>query len=113
MQFRATKDGQPIVVVCNIVTGDVTLSAVPDSPVSGFLKKMHMNYKSGPNAPWYLSAWHLMAISVASALCFWVVTGFAMWYQMKSLRWSGIVVLALTMVLLVAVLREHWQQYSP
>ena len=63
-----------------------------------FLLRMHLTrgYPGEVNLKW---GWAVGVDSIAIALCFWGVSGILMWWQIKSTRRAGLVVLAVSSIL--------------
>jgi hypothetical protein len=80
---------------------DASLNAKPTSSLAlsfgDFMKRLHTTsgYPVGVQPRLF---WSIVADAVALLMCFWVVTGIAMWIQMKELRSWGLVVVALAVI---------------
>ncbi|SIO57431.1 hypothetical protein SAMN05444166_5402 [Singulisphaera sp. GP187] len=76
----------------------------PDLSTRRFLTAMHLacRYPSQINVPW---CWAAIVDTMAVAMVFWGFSGLFMWWQMKSLRRLGAIVLAASLIgsILVAI----------
>jgi hypothetical protein len=94
-------DGATWRVAYNLQTGALTVRPWgPDLSTRRFLTGMHLacRYPSRIDVRW---AWALMVDAMAVAMVFWGASGLLMWWQMKSLRRFGSLVLAASLVLSV------------
>jgi hypothetical protein len=80
---------------------DASLNAKPTSSLTlsfgDFMKRLHTarEYPLGVQSRFF---WGIVVDSVALLMCLWVVTGIAMWIQMKGLRSWGLVVVVLSAI---------------
>lgn len=95
--FPVEADGRTWTANYNALTGSVTgapADAKPESELSArrFLTRLHLahGYPGEANGKWF---WALVVDAMALALCFWGLSGLAMWWQLKATRWPGLVVL--------------------
>ena len=107
VRFRILRSDKISDARYDMLTGDVVLTDHVATPWWEFLHKLHMTNKYF-DGPWYRWAWLVMANIVAVTLCFWVLSGLVMWWQLKPARRSGLVVLALALVLVAAVYTGMW-----
>lgn len=101
VRFVVTEGDNDYVALCDLTSGNVTLTATGPS-LTDLLPKLHMTHKYVPG-PWYRDTWLVFANLVGFAMCFWVLTGLAMWWRMGVARRSGLAILMLTSTLLVVV----------
>jgi hypothetical protein len=77
-----------------------SLSGSPADPAETastrrFLTRLHVSrgYTASPGARWF---WALSVDAVGLTTIFWVVSGLVMWWQVKAVRWSGLIVIMLS-----------------
>lgn len=100
LEFLMDSDGKLWRVSYNPQTGAVTGRSPderPTEPLSArrFLTRLHLasGYPSELNARW---AWALVVDAMAVIMVFWGLTGLVMWWQVKSTRWFGLLVLVVS-----------------
>lgn len=102
VRFRVTdSSGRLFNVAYDLRHGAVQGRAV-DTPsgydLKSYLSRMHMthHYPVQRNAGWW---WALAADGLALTLVFWALSGLVMWWQMRALRRTGAIAVAVALVL--------------
>lgn len=103
LSFLMDADGTVWRVAYNAQTGTVTGRVAADEPAAEpisarrFLLRLHTahGYPGEPNARW---VWAVVVDVMAGVMVFWGVSGLLMWWQVKSTRWVGLVILLLSAV---------------
>jgi hypothetical protein len=100
IKFPLEADGKVWTAIFNPLT--TTVSGTPGAETSdlsfrSFLLRMHLTrgYPGEVNTKW---AWAVGVDAIALALCFWGFSGLFMWWQIKSTRKAGLVVLFISAV---------------
>lgn len=100
LKFTVTDHDKKWTASYNLLTKQVTgVEGEPliDLPWRSFLLMMHVGHKypSEFNTKWF---WALGVDAMALTLCFWGLSGLVMWWQIKSTRKIGAVVLLLSVI---------------
>ena len=101
LSFRMSDGAKTWVVTCNALTGTVSGtpadSAAPPEELSTrrFLTRLHLahGFPNGQNTKWF---WAILVDAMALVMVFWGVSGLFMWWQVKSTRRWGFLVLLLS-----------------
>ena len=98
LSFRMSDGSKVWTVTYNAMTG--TVSGVPADDITPpeplstrrFLTRLHLasGFPGSPNAKWF---WAVIVDAMAAVMVFWGVSGLFMWWQVKSTRKLGIIVL--------------------
>jgi hypothetical protein len=113
LSFLMDADGRRWRVTFNAQTGSVAgrLAEAEEPPAApstrNFLLRLHTAH-GYPYQPGPRSAWAVLVDAMAIVLVFWGLSGLVMWWQVKSARRSGVVVLAMSttaVVLLVMAMQ--------
>lgn len=92
--FKVEQGGQVQIIRANLRTGLITARPERDTPFSTFLMRLHTLHHYPKSFGWAF-VWAVVVDLSALLLCFWAITGIVMWFQMKNVRHSGVVVLIL------------------
>lgn len=100
VKFPVEADGKAWTATFNPLTTNVTGTPgteTSDLSVRSFLLRMHLTrgYPGEVNTKW---AWAAGVDAIALTLCFWGFSGLFMWWQIKSTRKPGLVVLLISAV---------------
>jgi len=101
--FAAESEGRLWRVAYNLQTQGVTASPWgPTLSTRRFLTGLHLacRYPSQLDARWF---WAVIVDAMAATMVFWGMSGLLMWWQMKSLRRLGIVVILLSLLVSLAI----------
>lgn len=97
ISFLMEHDGKLWRATYNAQTGALTGRSpeeATDEPISTrrFLTRLHLahGYPSEVNARW---VWAFVVDAMSIIMVFWALTGLVMWWQIKSTRWLGLLVL--------------------
>lgn len=105
LKFPVDAAGQVWTATFNPITTTVTGApgtSRSDMTLRTFLLRMHLTrgYPGEMNTKW---VWALGVDAIALTLCFWGFSGLLMWWQIKSTRRAGYVVLAVSALLATAL----------
>lgn len=100
LKFTVTDQDKKWTASYNLLTKQVTgVEGEPqvDLPWRSFLLMLHLghNYPNEFNTKWF---WALGVDAMALTLCFWGLSGLAMWWQIKATRKIGAIVLLLSFI---------------
>ncbi|MEM9166379.1 MAG: PepSY domain-containing protein [Planctomycetota bacterium] len=102
VEFRVLVDGEPWIVLCDMVTGTVDARPAGDPrrafDMRSFLLRLHVS-RGYPLSVSARSLWAVVVDLTASLMIFWAISGLMMWWQMKPTRRAGAVVVAIGIVL--------------
>lgn len=116
LEFFARKGEHEFLVRCDLRTGEVVASPSNRPPFSlvRFLADLHVSSGYSGNRGARL-AWALIVDCTSLLMCFWALSGIAMWLQMKNLRSWGwvVVVLALSVALLLGMGMHQYLMAHP
>jgi hypothetical protein len=100
VSFLMDADGTRWQVTYNPQTGTVAgkkAAEVAPEPLSArrFLTRLHAahGYPFAPDARW---AWAAVVDAMALVLVFWGLSGILMWWQVRSTRWLGLLILLIS-----------------
>jgi hypothetical protein len=97
--FNVEADGQTWTASHNAMTGSLTAKPAEAEGTAistrRFLLRLHTahGYPGEPNARWW---WAIIVDAMAFTLVFWGLSGLIMWWQIKSTRLPGLIVLVLS-----------------
>lgn len=107
IQFPILADGRTWTATYNPMTGAIggTLAEAKSETeisVRRFLLRLHTahGYPGEPNARWF---WAVIVDVMAFVMCFWVVSGLLMWWQLKATRKLGLAILVLSAIAATAL----------
>ncbi len=107
VQFPVLADGRVWMATYNPMTGAVTGTAADAKPETElgwrrFLLRLHTahGYPGEANARWF---WAAIVDATAFVMCFWGLSGLAMWWQLKAQRRIGFVLLAASAIAATAL----------
>jgi hypothetical protein len=102
VQFPILAGGRVWTATFNPMTGVISGTATDAKPVNElgwrrFLLRLHTahGYPGETNAKWY---WAVVVDVMAFVMCFWGLSGLAMWWQLKAQRKLGFALLALSTI---------------
>lgn len=112
LRFKVEQGGQTWNAACDLTTGTVKLTAAQAMAPINLLERLHKTYGYSASNSWVRTVWGVVTDMVALTLCFWVLTGLIMWYQLKAVRRIGYVVLGIVTVTAVLVLSGMWKEFA-
>ena len=103
LAFQLERDGNRQIASYDLRTGVLTLtppSAAGSMKPRDFLTSLHTShgYPDDEHAPKVITVRAMFVDAMACTMCFWALSGLAMWWQLKSLRRPGWAVIAATLI---------------
>ena len=102
VEMRVLVDGEPWIVLCDVVTGSVSARPAGEPrraiDLRSFLLRLHVSH-GYPLSMSARSVWAVVVDVTASLMIFWALSGLMMWWQMRPTRRSGAVLMAVGVVL--------------